>query len=495
MRCALRGHTHSSYIQTAAQLFFPNSRFSFSFEPEIKLLSEGFGVLSCYDESTGTCRCEAYVDGVKIAGAALNPGDFNNGTLAEAFLVPKRLLALSAFRALREATGAAPPWGALTGVRPAKLVREWLGGGFGEAEISSFLTGEIGCLAEKAALAIKTARREIELTQLTCSLAEPYKKTPLGLYVSVPFCPSRCLYCSFNEGHGYLGGEIVLNYLEALSTELERKSQTAVMQGGILTSVYVGGGTPTALEPRQLDKLLRIIENLKIPKIANMEYTVEAGRPDSITVEKLGILRGYGINRIAVNPQTLNAATLNIIGRNHTPGDFFRAYEMAAASFGCVNVDIIAGLPGETVGDFARTVKGVAEVGPTNVTVHALTVKRASRLNENLSDYPMSDSDAVVKMLDFAGETFSGLGLSPYYIYRQKNSVGNLENAGYSKPGNECLYNSGMMAETLTIIGAGAGAASKYVEGARIRREYNVKNVGLYIARQNGREADDISGA
>jgi oxygen-independent coproporphyrinogen-3 oxidase len=299
----------------------------------------------------------------------------------------------------------------------------------------------------------------------------------MGLYISIPFCPSRCLYCSFYTAHKTEHE----SYVKALIKECKQKAAMADK----ITSVYIGGGTPTVLRPDLLYKLLEAVTQ-DFPLSEAVEFTVEAGRPDSLTPEKLRLLRDYGVNRIAVNPQSLNDETLKLIGRSHTAADFFKAFDMArAAGFACINADIIAGLPGEGPADMADTLAGLIPLAPENITVHTLAVKRASKLNEHLHEYAHITAHVreIEKMLAMAGEACGKAGLAPYYLYRQKNMAGLFENVGYSRPGFECLYNVGMMAETQTLLGAGAAAVSKFVNGNKINRVFNVKNPEEYIKR------------
>jgi oxygen-independent coproporphyrinogen-3 oxidase len=249
--------------------------------------------------------------------------------------------------------------------------------------------------------------------------------------------------------------------------------------------VYIGGGTPTALPENLLHTLLEAVTQL-FPLSEAPEFTVEAGRPDSITPGKLNLLRRFGVNRIAVNPQTFNDRTLERIGRSHTSADCVQAYRMAReAGFTCVNMDIIAGLPGETASDMKHTIAQLIALAPENITVHTLAVKRSSRLNEHISEYgPVpQNANGIEAMLDMVREACAKGGYHPYYLYRQKNMAGLFENVGYSKPGYECLYNIGMMAETQTVLGVGAAAVSKFVDGDKIERVFNVKNPEIYIRR------------
>jgi oxygen-independent coproporphyrinogen-3 oxidase len=372
------------------------------------------------------------------------------------------------------------PWGALTGVRPSKLVREWLGKGCEPHEITERLTKIFCVCEEKASLAINVAIAERRVaTQIS---------NTIGLYVSIPFCPSRCVYCSFNTSRKPAAADFLERYISALVCEYREKSRGNTET---VSSIYIGGGTPTVLSEIQLETILNAVcENFSFS-----EFTVEAGRPDTLTPEKLKILKKYGVNRLAVNPQTLNDHTLQTIGRNHTAEDFFTAFNHAReVGFSCINTDLIAGLPGETPDDMRRNMEALARLSPENITVHTLAVKRASRLNEirteekrqaggSLSPELRETDSAIPDMLAIAEKSCADMGLQPYYLYRQKNMAALYENVGYSLPGRECIYNVGMMSEVQTILGIGAGAVSKFVTENKIIREFNSKNPEVYLQR------------
>ena len=468
--CVLYGHNYTNEMQVTAQVFFPNERFTFCDE----IPAEGLAVVGCV---RGCCIGEMYRDGKKISSYSLEIPDSDE----KAEKTVKRTLMLAVFYALKEATGLPTPWGALTGVHPAKQVRLWLEEGDTEEEIFERLSKIYGLRDDKIKLATTVAYAERAIIA---------RQSPgVGLYIGVPFCPSRCLYCSFVVSQK-AGPDAHRRFLDALAKECQvcQKSQKSQESQSItedsINTVYIGGGTPTAFSEEDLLRLLEIVSRfIKLVNLStNVEYTVEAGRPDSITPEKLKLLKNFGVNRIAINPQTLNDITLERIGRSHTAADFYRAYEMAKqAGFDNINTDVIAGLPGEEPEDMRRTMEGLKGLKPTHITVHTLAVKRASRLNERLTDYHAAEFETVDTMLDIAREICGDLGLVPYYMYRQKNMVGHFENVGYSLPGYECLYNVAMMAETQTVLGAGAGAVTKYVENGLIRRKFNPKDVEAYI--------------
>ena len=478
-------HDYINEVQTVAQLFFPNSRFAFSNNIEDVNSQTGYSAVS---RLTVRYESEIYFNGNQIAKHSADK-NVRDSTLAKKYLNDKKMIMLSLFSALNSVLKTNPPWGALTGVRPSKLVRQWLEECYDENEIIRFLTDEIHCRNEKALLAIESAKSETVVAGKIISIAESLNKNPVCLYVGIPFCPSRCLYCSFNAGHMTAEGEGKHGeYVSALVRELREKSRLLEKINGVVTSVYVGGGTPVHLSERHLELLFESI-NKHFTFIPNFEFTVEAGRPDSLTPVKLKIMKNLGVNRIAVNPQTLNDKTLASIGREHTAGDFFNAFEAARrAGFNNINTDVIAGLPGETVSDVKKTLGGVLALKPENVTVHTLAVKRASKMNENLLEYKFPSASETDAMVETALSACREAGMAPYYLYRQKNSVGSFENTGYCLPGRECAYNVGMMSETQTVLGAGAGAVSKFLCGSRIERKYNIKNIDLYIQKYSAGE-------
>ena len=468
MTCILLNHNFTNEVQTVTQLFFPGD--SFQFLPAVPAdYPPGYVVQTEMTENAAIAH--VIKDGKTIAKHSL-PLDS-----LPIHLSPRRVLMLAIYHALQGAIGAYTPWGALTGIRPSKMVREWFALGWTDDKIIATLADPFCCKREKAQLALIVAKAERDLTKRIYQT-----RNPVGIYISIPFCPTRCVYCSFNVDHNYASKDIYREYVTTIVHECKAQAERLRKIGGAVSSIYIGGGTPTVLPENLLELLLDSVGPILGP---TEEYTVEAGRPDTLTKNKLDILRRYGVNRIAVNPQTLNDKTLSIIGRKHTAADFFRAFHLARdAGFTCINTDIIAGLPGETPDDIRRTMEGITELSPENITVHTLAVKRASRLNESRGEYALPTARITEEMLTTANAACQNAGLHPYYLYRQKNMVGMFENVGYSKPGHECLYNVGMMAETQTVLGIGAGAVSKFVENGKITREFNVKNPEIYIQRR-----------
>ena len=302
-------------------------------------------------------------------------------------------------------------------------------------------------------------------------------ESPCSLYISVPFCPTKCNYCSFVSCTTPRLLSLIPDYLERLLDELTLISSTIKDSGLNLQSVYVGGGTPAILDAKQIEVLLADVYN-KFSISNECEFTFEAGRPDCITHEKMKVLHDFGVPRISINTQTTNDNILKSVGRNHTYSDFLSAFEMAKnIGFKCINTDIIAGLPGETAESFCKSIKDVVALSPENITVHAFTLKKSSNYRiSGEKSYTLDSCDAV-KMTDFSNDYLAKAGYFPYYVYRQKNTISNLENVGYSKPGSESIYNVIMMGEYHTVFGAGAGSVTKIVtdNGERVDRIFSPK--------------------
>ena len=367
------------------------------------------------------------------------------------------------------------PWGTLTGIRPTKIVMEMLENDMSLEDIKKHLK-EVYLVSDKRIkLCTDTAKNEFNI------LKKIDYKNGYSLYIGIPFCPTRCLYCSFTSYSIAQWKKDTDTYVEALCKELLAVSK--MYKGKKLQTIYMGGGTPTSLEGYQLSKILNVVKkNFDLSNL--LELTVEAGRPDSITREKLEALKTAGVDRISINPQTMQQKTLDLIGRHHTIEDIYESYQLARdVGFKNINMDFIIGLNGETLEDVSDSFTKVRSFAPESITIHSLALKRAARLNtENKRE--IMDNDLILSMINTATDTCADLGLEPYYLYRQKNMAGNLENIGFSKPGKECLYNILIMEEKQTIIACGAGTSSKIVFGdGRIERIENVKDPKLYIER------------
>jgi len=388
--------------------------------------------------------------------------------------VTKDRLKLSVYEDLCDYTGRTLPWGNLTGIRPTKLTMGMLAEGMCDEEIIAQMKATHAVSDEKAQLSLDIAKREKKI------LESIHYRDGYSLYIGIPFCPTTCLYCSFTSYPIAMWRKRIGDYLHALFREIDFIAQE--YREKILDAVYIGGGTPTTLEPDELDRLLsHIREKLDFSHVT--EFTAEAGRADSITREKLEVLRKYGVTRVSVNPQTMKDETLKVIGRQHTVEQVKEAFLLAReVGFDNINMDIILGLPGELEEDVEGTIDEIKKLNPDSLTVHSLAVKRASRLSQWIAENGISSLKNTDSTMEIARKGAKQLGMEPYYLYRQKNMSGNFENVGYAKEGKYGIYNILIMEEKQTIVALGAGSISKrvYPDG-RIERCENVKDVALYI--------------
>ena len=368
----------------------------------------------------------------------------------------RHAVGISFFGAAKDLLGISPAWGSLTGVRPAKvalsLIRE---GGKAKAERE---------LQELYCVQPARARLAIEAADAGIRAAAELEPNDISLYVGIPFCPTRCAYCSFVAQSVEKSFSLVEPYLEALFDEITAAGQLVREMGLNIKTFYMGGGTPTTLTADQMDRLLTKLEqNFDFAGLA--ELTIEAGRPDTIDEEKLRVLRAHNTTRVSINPQTMEDNVLAAIGRRHTADDIRRAMEQVrAAGFPHVNMDLIAGLPEDTPAGFARSLDEVISMGADNITVHTFCFKRAADMSKKQGTEFVPDAPSAAKCIQYSQLMLPGAQYKPYYMYRQKNAVGNLENVGYAKPGSACMYNIYMMEEMHSIFGVGAGAVTKLVE-------------------------------
>ncbi len=383
------------------------------------------------------------------------------------------------YEVLSERTGRTLDWGTLTGVRPTKIPMKLIEDGFTKAEIQEYMKKEYLVSDQKIKMGYEIAKKELEI------LEEIHFQDGYSVYIGIPFCPTTCLYCSFASFSAEKHGKYMEPYLEALFREIDFAKDCITHKK--LTTIYVGGGTPTSLSESQLERLMeKMVTSFDFKHVK--EFTVEAGRPDSISSDKLKILKKYGVSRISINPQTMKDETLERIGRSHTTEQFRNAFFLARQTgHDNINMDLIAGLPGETIEDMRRTLEEVMEMKPDSITMHSLVTKRAARLNLETEGKVVENIDQMTELLEsFAAEQ----GYIPYYMYRQKNAQGsdkgaNQENVGYARQGKEGIYNILIMEEKQTILALGAGATSKFVflEENRLERIENVKSLTDYISR------------
>jgi len=392
--------------------------------------------------------------------------------------VIKRLL----YQMLCKQTGKELPWGDLTGIRPTKIAMGLLESGMSNLETANYMRNTYLSGNEKTALAIRIANKERQI------LENIHCKDGYSLYIGIPFCPSICAYCSFSSNPIHQWRNRVDDYLAALCKEIQFVAD--IYKDKILDTIYIGGGTPTTLDEDQIKRLLEVIaESFSLDHVS--EYTIEAGRPDSITREKLEVIKSHSTPqiptnlRISINPQTMNQETLDIIGRAHTVSQTEEAFSLAReVGFDNINMDLIIGLPGEDKAKIEYTLQQVEKLAPESVTVHSLAVKRAARLNIFKSEFQEMTMDNSQEIMDMAYLYATKMGMAPYYLYRQKNIAGNLENIGYATEGYEGIYNILMMEEKQTVMALGAGAVTKLVHSPDdIQRIENVKDIENYIVR------------
>jgi len=448
----LVGHTHSYQIENILRLY--------------EKYIEDISIKSILKENI--CRAEIYKNNHLLIYK--EEKDIKDPRLQ------KQKLASVLYQALVEMTGKEMPWGFLTGIRPTKIVHEMMEENLTDEEIKKRLLEFYFIREDKIQLMMEVAKKEKEIL-------DKNKDNELSIYIGIPFCPTRCLYCSFTSYAIEKREKQVEDYLDALEKEI--LSSRKYLKDKFIRSLYIGGGTPTSLNAAQLERLLiQINKSFFMDEIE--EFTVEAGRPDTITKEKLNLLKKYHVNRISINPQTMDNETLVRIGRKHNKEDIIKAFYMARElGFDNINMDLILGLPGEDRKNLSYTMSQIQKLSPDSITVHTMAIKRASRLKETLDDYSLIDENEIEKMIEMSYESAIQMGMQPYYLYRQKNMLGNFENVGYAKVGKESVYNIQIMEEKESILALGAGAITKLVdkENNKIERIANVKNVDEYIKR------------
>ena len=446
MKLIINGHIKPYYIQMLVMLYYPGEKF-----PETDLADDGrlCEVAVASDEKGVSAFVRVMVDGQTAEGKSL----ITHGVFPED-KESQYAAGGAVLEAFTKLTGHTPPWGMLTGVRPAKLALDLFDKGYSFDETVAFFTEFYKASEDKAKLAAAGA-----LTSKRVITTDRRKEC--SLYIAIPFCPTRCSYCSFVSYTSPKLLAMIPDYLSVLIEDIKNSLRMIESLGLRLSSIYIGGGTPTVLSAPQLELLLASVgdaaENVD-------EFTLEAGRPDTITADKLSVAKDYGVSRVSVNTQTLNESVLKSIGRSHTTGDFFKAYELASKyAFRDINVDLIAGLPGDSLNSFKDSVDRVCALDPTNITVHAFSVKRSAEMKTSGLDVYDRDGEIARESVSYSGKQLLSEGYIPYYMYRQKNTVGNLENVGYSKYGHEGLYNIFMMDEIHTVFACGASSVTKLV--------------------------------
>lgn len=419
-----------------------------------------------------TAVCRLHLSGSVYTGSARVLKSALTDRLTENRLL-QRIVRLSFYRAGMRSGVPKPVWGALTGIRPGKIVTAYLEEGMSDGAALSRFCREYDVSREKALLCLHTAKAGLRVK-------ESRRPGDICLYIGIPFCPTRCAYCSFVSQAVEKSMKLVPPFLEALYKDIEATAEAARELGLRVISVYMGGGTPTTLSPGQLDELCgKLAGAFDLTSVR--DYTIEAGRPDTITEEKLAVMCRHGVNRVSVNPQTMEDQVLEAIGRRHTAADVVEAIEKVRKFPSLtVNMDLIAGLPGDTPDGFSRTLDRVLSLNPENITVHTLSLKKGSRITSEGASLPPEEDVGV--MINCAQEKLRAAGYAPYYLYRQKFMAGGFENVGWAKPGFENLYNICIMEELCTILSMGGGASTKLVSGTgRIERIFAPKYPFEYI--------------
>lgn len=465
-----KGHSFDYEMEKLARLFMPFERIVAADDIGSE---KNYAVCSVYEQNGETYTSAHLVLGSKQSEHTEKASGITGNERKKCQLTLARQL----FYCFRDITGYLPEWGILTGIRPAKLYSQ-LVCSLGEELAQKAFCADYLANANKISLCKEAHEGENKIISLSSPMS-------YSLYLSVPFCPSRCSYCSFVSHSIERAQDMIPQYVEYLLKELEITAKIAKQNNLKLETVYMGGGTPTTLSADELKTVLSAVRK-NFDMSAVREFTVEAGRPDTITAEKLAVIKQCGATRISINPQTLNDDVLKAIGRNHTSQQTVDAFNLARSmGFDNINMDLIAGLPCDTVESFAKTLDGIIALDPESVTVHALSMKRASTLNAH-GDFPELEAGRTAAiMVDTARKTLTERGVLPYYMYRQSKTVGNLENVGYAKKGFEGLYNVYIMDETHTILACGASAVTKLkaYDTGDISRIFNFKYPYEYIGR------------
>ncbi len=472
MKLCLIGHSFKYELEKLIRIFLPFEKIEFAEEA-----ADGDGTaVTRLDKTADKTVLSALLS---INGKSYNKAYELSNSADDYDNECERLLAVALYDCFVSASGYVPEWGILTGVRPAKLFSR-LAAENGEANAENWFKNALKVSDEKISLCRSAVVSEGKITSLS-------RPDSFSLYISIPFCPTRCSYCSFVSHSVENAGKLIPDYISLLKKEIAYTADIAKKIGLRLETVYIGGGTPTSVTAEQLGSIMKCVTD-SFDTSNLREYTVEAGRPDTITAEKLEAIKHLGAGRISINPQTMNDSVLEKIGRRHTAADTVKAFETARkCGFYNINTDLIAGLPGDTPESFFDTVRSILSLDPESITVHSLSMKRSSRLTVTGSFPEVKAGENAGKMVSFARNTLEKHGFLPYYMYRQSKTVGNLENVGYAKPGTECLYNVYTMDETHTILACGASAVSKLRQphGSYIERIFNFKYPYEYISRFN----------
>lgn len=472
----LEGHDFKHDLLHLSKAFFPDKEIVFLENKEDYEEKDYFLESALYEKSNKTyAKANIYLDGYFHSSniQCIDDIDIGKDDMRGIAKIAVKKVTYEIFSSIADKE---IPWGILTGIRPMKIVHELLDRKTNEKKILNILVKEYRLAIQKAKLMIDIAKKQRPYIY-------PLDEDSFSLYVSIPFCPSKCIYCSFPSESIARYSHIVKDYRDRVIWEIEKIK--VLMEGKSINTVYIGGGTPTAISSKDLEKIIQTI-NLNFGKDNIKEFTVEAGRPDTIDEEVLKMFVRNDIDRISINPQTMNDKTLKLIGRNHNKEDIKRAYYLAKEiGLNIINMDLIVGLPSEGKADIINTLREIEKLDPENLTVHTLAVKRGSKFNETMDKYSIKNQKTIEEMI---GETIyfaKKMNLEPYYLYRQKQIMGNFENIGYSKKGMKCIYNMVIMEEKETIVGAGMGSVSKicFPEKNKLIRVANFKSIEMYMKR------------
>ncbi len=467
-----KGHKFFYELENLCRVFFPSERIE-----TCEYIGQNLTAPFVYTQVEDTAEKRELIVKVNINNQVYNDAKVINTVIGKIEDNTERELAVIMFNLFKRITKQEPSWGILTGVRPIKLMRRLIQD-VGPNEARRYFKEELMVSDEKSRLCYEIAMRQQSIIELS-------KDNSFSLYIAIPFCPTRCLYCSFVSQSVEKSTKLIPEYLDYLIKEIEYTSEIVNKLGLKLETVYIGGGTPTTLNAEQLKTLIGKI-NERFDMKSCQEFTVEAGRPDTITEDKLMVMKDLGVTRISINPQTLNDKVLEIIGRKHTAKQTIDAFKLAhKCGFYNINMDLIAGLPGDEYNSFKNTLEEICKLTPSNITIHTLAMKRSSTLTQQGNKTEKSAAKLAEKMMDFAKEKLYDMEYKPYYLYRQSKMLGNLENIGFAKDGYENLYNVYIMEENHSIISCGASGVTKLKDpnSQYIERYFNFKFPYEYIER------------
>lgn len=465
MILSISGHDFHYEIENLCRLFFPYEKIEFA-APS----GERYVIAEVEKSEKIKYTVKAFIEGVEISDFCFS----ENCDEKE----QRRVLSVLLYEVLKESTKITPQWGILTGIRPVKTFR-MLSSEIGAEKAKEYFLDKYLVSEKKLELALRTLSEQNEIIKVS-------DQDYFSLYLSIPFCPTRCSYCSFVSQAVAQSKKLIPDYISLLCEELRHTGRIAKELGIKMKSAYIGGGTPTVLTAQQLEMVMETVNEAFDFSFCD-EYTVEAGRPDTITLEKLAVIKKYAAERISINPQSMNDNVLKAIGRKHCANDIFKAFDMARqVGFENINTDVIIGLPEDTPESFKNTLDTLISLSPENITVHALALKSAAEImHDTEKDY--HKSLLVSQMTDYSVSALLKCGYAPYYLYRQSRMAGNLENIGWSKPEKQCRYNIYTMEETQSIVACGAGAVSKFIDFSndKIKRIFNFKYSYEYVTRHN----------